>query len=105
MFSGGQNGPREFMVSRASPRAAANMQPLDMGQTATVLEETCRCLNLAPNLADGGTHECRTSDDIPLRRRDITWGHSTNFVTTRLIREAVTSADMQPPASVFDWDY
>jgi hypothetical protein len=68
----------------------------------TVLGERCTWVNLTPNTADSGRHECRTRDGIPLRIRFLVWGQSHDYSAIRLSRRPIEFSEVMPPPELLE---
>ncbi len=70
----------------------------------TILGLSCRNYNMAPDLTDAGSGECRTVDGITLSLGESSWGQSVLWARAVSVSELPASEKaMAPPEKVFDW--
>ena len=68
----------------------------------TVLGLDCRWVDVEPHVSDGGRHECRTSEGIPLKVRMFSRGGDSEFSAERLDQNSGSLQDLMPPSSLMD---
>lgn len=82
------------------PDADNSHRPIDLQRSETVLGETCKWLDVAPNISDSGLHECRSADGAVLKELQITRGSAHSYVATRLTRRLVPLVEVLPPGDM-----
>jgi len=92
------SGPMGVMEARQAARSAP---PAALEESETILGEECRWYDLFPSMQDASEEECRTTDGIPLARRESSWGRQTLIARAiSLRRRAVKSVDLLPPGEL-----
>ena len=71
-----------------------------------ILGESCSWFNAAVNVTDYGRQECRSNDQLPLRRDEYSWGAlRVSWLATALSRGQTPPNSINPSSSLMDWAF
>jgi len=71
-----------------------------------IIGESCTWYNAAVNVSDYGRFECRSSDQLPMRRDEYSWGGlRVSWIATALTRGQTSPGSIKPPSTLMDWAF
>lgn len=98
----GPTGAPQSYTVRRQPKPDAPREVRLPAPASTVLGQSCEWVDVMPDVADAGRHECRTADGIILAIRKFGRASDTLLMATSVSRRAPASTDMLPPAWLLD---
>jgi hypothetical protein len=98
----GPTGAPESYTIRRQPRPDAPREVRLPEPARTVFGQSCDWIDVMPDVADAGRHECRTGDGVILAIRKLSRGGDTQLVATSVSRRALATAELLPPAWLLD---
>lgn len=71
-----------------------------------IIGERCTWYNAAVNVSDYSRLECRSRDQLPMRRDECSWGGlRVSWIATTLSREKTPPDGVKPPLYLMDWTF
>jgi hypothetical protein len=108
-YSSDQSGtPRYLTIRRAGPTSDSSTHKLvsettDLNRSEAILGETCRWLNMMPDVVDAGRSACLTSDGIALKEViSGYWMKTQTWSAVRMTRRPIGLDEIKPPAELLD---